>query len=269
MRARVGLAWSPQIGALISRDPDRVDYVEVPFERLRASEQLAESLPIPIILHCSSMSVGGDVAPTRGTLDRIRELAEQVDTPWIGEHLAFTSAHRFDDDGNEIVNTDYTICPQFSEESLERCISTFKGLQENFERRIILENPPQYFVVPGSTMSQTEFLSRLVSQTDVGLLLDLAHLYITARNFKQSPMALLDEYPTSRVVEVHVSGVSVEDGTFWDNHGIEAPEPVYSLLAALFERAAPEAVTLEFNWHSHFSESALLEKIRRVRELVS
>ncbi|MER8832882.1 DUF692 family multinuclear iron-containing protein [Mesorhizobium sp. M0909] len=262
----IGLAWSHEIEKLLQKHDSLVDYVEFPFEKLRASPELIARCPLPIILHCASMSVGGQIYPSQSTIESIRTTAQLTRTPWIGEHLAFTTAHRFDEEGNEVVNTEYTICPQLSEESLENSITNFMSLQRQFDREIIIENPPQYFFVPGSTLSQVAFIRRFSERTGGKLLLDLAHLYITARNTGREPLSLLDEYPIENIVEVHISGASDDSGVCWDNHGIAAPEAIFELLRVLLNRAKPRAITLEFNWHSQFSEAVLLTLINRVKE---
>jgi hypothetical protein len=70
--------------------------------------------------------------------------------------------------------------------------------------------------MPGSTMSQLEFIDELCRRCDVGLLLDLAHFYITSKTLNFDPVDELEHFPLSRVVEVHISGVDEQQGMHWD-----------------------------------------------------
>jgi uncharacterized protein (UPF0276 family) len=117
-------------------------------------------------------------------------------------------------------------------------------------------------------MSQVEFVRELCAQTPVPLLLDLAHFYITSQTMGFDPLEGLADYPLERVVEVHISGVETETGGHWDNHAKRAPDIEFEMLELVLERAAVEAITLEYNWSARFPVTALLEEIARARERI-
>ena len=77
-----------------------------------------------------------------------------------------------------------------NERTLERTIRSLKSYQERFGVRLLVENSPLYFEMPTSTMSQAEFLTGVCAHTNVGLLLDLAHLYISSKSMGFDPMAI-------------------------------------------------------------------------------
>ncbi|UUZ52188.1 DUF692 domain-containing protein [Massilia sp. H-1] len=106
-----------------------------------------------------------------------------------------------------------------------------------------MENPPQYFAVPGSTMSMSQFVSAVLDRSEAGLLLDLTHFLITALNTGVDPVADLERLPLERVVEVHISGMSCQSGVYWDDHSMLAPPEIFDLLARTLRRARPRAVT--------------------------
>ncbi len=49
--------------------------------------------------------------------------AARTGTPWIGEHLAFISADGLGGDGASPTSLTYTVCPQLSEETVERVLA--------------------------------------------------------------------------------------------------------------------------------------------------
>jgi uncharacterized protein (UPF0276 family) len=265
----VGLALGPSVPDFVSAHPDLIDYVEIPFEQLRhAPEAASIQETVPVILHCASMSVAGFVPPDDRTMKAIEREAERTKTPWIGEHLAFITADPIEDDHTQPTSLTYTVCPQLSEETVERVAINFASLQKHFDVPLILENSPQYFDIPGSSMSMVDFVGAVVECCQVGLLLDLTHFLISMLNTKKDAMSEIDRLPLEKVVEVHLSGLNVQSGIAWDDHATPAPPAVFDLLERVLARVSPTAVTLEYNWSPQFPESTLVKHIDRVHEIV-
>ena len=268
-KVAVGLAFGPIVPDFVRSNPDLIDYVEIPFEQLRHSpESGAIQETIPVILHCASMSVAGFVPPDQRTLEAIEREAERTKTPWIGEHLAFITADPIEDDDAGPTSLTYTVCPQMSEETVERVAGNLASLQQHFDVPLILENSPQYFDVPGSSLSMVDFISAVVERCGAGLLLDLTHFLISMLNTKKDPLREIDRLPLEQIIEVHVSGLNVQSGIAWDDHASPAPQVVFDLLERVRKRVRPKAVTLEYNWSPEFPESVLLNHIDRVHEIV-
>lgn len=266
----VGLAYGPIVPELIDANPELVDYVEIPFEQLRHSPAVGSIQDtIPVILHCASMSVAGFVPPGEATLDAIDREAERTHTPWIGEHLAFISAESLDQDADSAgpgTALTYTVCPQMSEETVVRVADNLAALQARFSAPLILENSPQYFDVPGSTMPMVDFIRAVFARCEVGLLLDLTHFLITMLNTGADAAKEIDRLPLERVVEIHISGLNVQSGIVWDDHATPAPAPVFKLLERVLERAQPRALTLEYNWSPDFPIATLKGHLERVHQ---
>jgi uncharacterized protein (UPF0276 family) len=268
----VGVAYSPAILEFIDANPGFVDYVEVPFEQLRHSPNVASIQDaIPLILHCASMSVAGFVPPSDATLEAIDREAKRTRTPWIGEHLAFVIADRFNpEDGTAGSPTEltYTVCPQMSEETVERVVDNLAWLRPRFDTPLILENSPQYFHVPGSTMPMVDFIGAVLSRCDAGLLLDLSHFLITMLNTGGDAEEEIDRLPLERVVEIHISGLSSQSGVVWDDHATPAPPLLFRLLERVVERTRPRALTMEYNWSPSFPQAILKTHLERVRRIL-
>jgi uncharacterized protein len=268
----VGLAYGPGILEFIDSNPGLVDYVEMPFEQLRHSPDLASiQETIPVILHCASMSIAGFVPPSEATVDAINVEAKRTKTPWIGEHLAFVSADGISEEADRDTaptNLTYTLCPQLSEETIDRVAENLVSLRPRFGVPLILENSPQYFLVPGSTMDMGDFVSKVASQCDIDLLLDLSHLMITSTNTGVDVTKEIDRLPLERVVEIHISGLNLQSGIVWDDHAAPAPPEMFALLERAIQRANPRALTMEYNW-SALPEPILLSHIARTREILA
>lgn len=263
---RLGLALGPGVAELVASEPGLVDYVEIPFEQLRHAPHVGQvQRHVPVILHCASLSMAGFVPPTDATVDGVAAEARRTGTPWIGEHLAFVNADAIDEGQGAPQALTYTVCPQLSEETIAQVVRNVAALRDRLPVPLILENSPQYMAVPGSTMGMVDFIAEVVRRAEVDLLLDLSHHAITCHNTGVDAVSELERLPLERVVEVHLSGLSVQSGIAWDDHASPAPPLVFELLARLLRRARPRAVTLEYNWAPDFPSRVLRAHIGRVR----
>ena len=167
-------------------------------------------------------------------------------------------------------NVSYTVSPQFSDEILDRVSAALDHWETRLHCPLVLENGPVYFPMPGSTMSQVEFIAALCSRRPgTGLLLDLAHLTCTAANTGEDPHKLLDSLPLEQVVEVHLSGARSEAGVTWDDHSAPISPLLFDMLDQLLLRVRPRAVTIEYNWDPDFPRDLLQTDLGRVRKAVS
>lgn len=282
----VGIAISDGLSDLLEIDPNLLDYVEVPFERLLHCPEIISELKLPVILHCASLSVAGNLPPDPLLVGKLQQWIERTRTPWVGEHLAFVSmaggtaepaehpefappVDVWSAEG-ERYNVSYTVSPQFSAEILERVSAALDRWETRLACPLVLENGPVYFTMPGSTMSQGEFITALCrARPATRLLLDLAHLTCTATNSGDDPERLLESLPLENVVEVHLSGATSEAGLMWDDHAAPISPLSFALLDRVLRRVRPRAVTIEYNWDPDFPIDTLCEDLRRVRRAIA
>jgi uncharacterized protein len=271
----VGVAYSARTPPFLASHPGSIDYIEIPFELLQHAPGVGDiAKNQPVVLHCASLSVAGSVPAADETFAAVQDWVDRLDSPWLGEHLSFISAdpllagaHADAYAPGEPYNIGYTVSPPWNAETLGIVTTTIARAAEQLSVPMILENPPIYFRVPGSTMTQTEFIAELCAQTPVGLLLDLAHFYISSETVGFDPLTEIQLLPLDRVVEVHISGVDEETGAHWDNHAARAPKIEFDLLQVVRAGAHDlRAVTLEYNWSAKFPNAVLLEEIARTRE---
>jgi uncharacterized protein (UPF0276 family) len=272
----IGLAYNRGAESLIKRNPASADYLEVPFELLRHDASVIDLKKYkPLILHCASMSLAGSARPALATIQQIFDWIDRTETPWLGEHLSFITAERPGDSSRwdeyapgEPYNIGYTVSPPMNGETVTMVVESVEACRRRFGIPLLLENAPLYFLPPGTTMSQADFIHSICDRTSADLLLDLTHFYITSRNFDFDPCRDLLKLPLERVVEVHVSGVDCQADIQWDNHANPVPDPILQMLPLVLERGKVRAVTLEYNWPSAMVESVLSDEVDRVRRVV-
>ncbi len=276
-RPQIGIAYSAYADRLLDDYPGAVDYLEIPFEHLEHAPELASiSERRPIVLHCASLSMAGTVPPTPKTMERVGYWIERTATPWVGEHLSFVTADR-PGDGSEAeecfpgepFNIGFSISPPQNEFALACVSRSVEAFRKSFGVPLLLENPPLYFDIPGSTLTQSEFMGRVCSDCGVSLLLDLAHFYITCRTMELPFIAELAKLPLERVREVHLSGIENDGDMHWDNHASRAPEALFEALRFVLPRARVQAITLEYNWSSVFPISQTAGDLQRIRAIIA
>ena len=152
---------------------------------------------------------------------------------------------------------------------VRRVTTAIDKYERELDVPLIVENSPLYFSMPGSTLSQVEFINQICSsRTKQRLLLDIVHLEITCQNLSLDPLGILEKLPLDRVDEVHLSGYSKDRDLCWDDHASAARESTFTLLNALLSRCAPKAITLEYNWNADFPTDIVRRDVNRVRQLV-
>lgn len=132
----------------------------------------------------------------------------------------------------------------------------------------ILENIASPLELPGAEMGEAEFLSRIVEESDSGLLLDLMNLHANAVNHGYDPYEFLSSLPLDRVVQVHVIGGHVDGrGVLVDSHSRATPNDVWELLGWVALRTGIKGVLIE--WDEDFPDfGVFLEEIARAKEIL-
>ena len=209
---------------------DDLDYVEYPYELLACNAEAAARADASTgVLHCASLSLASGHPRDLDVVHAIAEWAERMDSPWIGEHLAFIDAEvpsiaRPTDEAKMLYDIGFAVSPPLNAATVEIVATALAAVGSVTDRPFAIENSPIYLPMPGSTMGQGEAFTHLAQLVDIRLLVDLAHLLITCDTFGLDPLTELHRFPLDRVVEVHLSGVSRDSGVLWDDHA-SAPPP--------------------------------------------
>jgi uncharacterized protein (UPF0276 family) len=126
-----------------------------------------------------------------------------------------------------------------------------------------LENIAVLIDPPGSTISEPDWICRIVASSGCGLLLDVQNVHANAMNFGFDPLRFLDAIPLESVTYLHIAGgrwITPPDGAkpyLLDDHLHAVSEPVFDLLAEVAARATqPLTVVLERD--GDYPEMALL-----------
>lgn len=230
---RVGLGWRADLASGVFSNLERIDLLEViaddffdaPRLEVRALKTLASH--VPVVLHGVGMGLASSVPVETKRLEKMARLFELVRPQFWSEHLAFVRGG-----GIEI---GHLAAPP-------RTADTLEGAAENLSRatrvvgsKPLMENIATLVDPPGSTLSESGWISGILASSDCDLLLDLHNVYANGVNHGYDPKAFLRQIPAARIRAIHIAGgkfISAPDGSqrLLDDHLHDVPDPVFELL---------------------------------------
>ena len=203
---------------------------EITFERaddpLRVDRYLGDADFDYVSVHALKLSPCSPEPPNRRYLQALREIAIENGADSISDHLGFT---RDADDG---VDMGHFAPAPWTEAALDVTCRNVNLIQEYFEPlHFYIETIAYLFRLQGE-MSEAEFVSRLLTRTGCGWLLDVTNVYANALNFKFDPFEFIAEVlPTAQHVQIHLAGGFFDEqaGMYIDSHSHPIPEAVWDL----------------------------------------
>ncbi len=190
-----------------------------------------------LVPHGLDLSLGSAQGLDTAYLERMAALVNGLNPPWWSEHIAFTRAG-----GVEIGH----LCGlPFTRDALDTLCRNIRHAQERIAAPLILENITYTLQWPGAEMSETEFLTELVTRTDCGLLLDITNLYTNAVNWGFDAGKFLDGLPLEKVVQFHFVGGEWQGDQLIDSHSQATPSEVWQLMEEACRRTSVKAILLE------------------------
>ena len=198
----------------------------------------------PLSLHGVGLSIGSDQPLDRDHLQRLKKLIERYQPGLFSEHLAWSTHDTafF----NDLLPVPYT------HETLARVTDHIDEVQETIGRQMLLENPSTYLAFSESIYSEIDFIAEIARRTGCGLLLDVNNVYVASTNQQWDPVRYIDEYPISKVQEIHLAGYTREADDkgrplLIDTHDRPVDETVWNLFVHAIERLGPVPTLIEWD----------------------
>lgn len=259
----VGLGYREEIADHTIENKDSIDFLEVISDHYLnfgpvEMKDLEKARDFQIIPHGIELSIGNTGEVDVDYLKKLNKFLQSIDAPWWSDHLCFTGVQ-----GNRL----HDLLPlPHSKEAVEHVVRRIKKVREYIEIPLLLENISSYLVMPGSEMTEAQFVGEIIEQADCGLLLDVNNLYVNSVNHNFDARDYLDSLPIERVVQVHVAGHRRVDNLLIDTHGAKISKPVFDLLSEVVSRTEVKAILLERDqlFPRFSSILAELDKIREV-----
>ncbi|OHU96989.1 hypothetical protein BIW53_03510 [Pseudoalteromonas byunsanensis] len=228
-----GLGYRYQIHDDILANESEIDFLEIITEKYigapaRTIDSLAEMAEkFTIIPHGVSLSVGSARKVSKTFLSNVKEVVDILNAPYYSDHLATTECPGID--------LGHLSPIQYSEVTLKYTIDNINMVQDTLGIPFVIENITKTLEIPGSTMSEEEFLHQLVDKTGCGMLLDVTNLYTNSVNFGFDALERAKQLPLNTVVQAHLAGGIWHHGKLIDSHSEAIPNQVWQL----FERLIP------------------------------
>lgn len=257
-----GMGYRRELKDQILASRDAIDCLEIISEQFTGDGRFDAELEeicdaFPVIPHGIGLSIGSEKLDT-DYLAQIKRVSDMTGSPYYSEHLAMTRGPG--------VDIGHLSPLWFTESVLARTIANVHQVQDVLGKPLVLENVTYPFDIPGATMPQTEFFTRLVTSTGCGVLLDLTNVYINAVNHNFDPVAFLKAMPTGQVVQTHLAGGFMSGGMMIDSHSEIVDENSWSLFDELIGLIPLRASILEHDANFPDSISVLLKQIARARK---
>ena len=249
----LGIGWRPEIALFIERRID-LGWVEVVAENVSAPHRMPEAIlqlrerGMQVVPHGISLSLGSAAQVDRNRVKRLANLARQLGSPLVSEHIAFVRSGG--------VEAGHLLPVPRTREQLAVLVRNIRDAQSMLDVPLAVENIAALVEWPDSEMDEATFLGEILDQTGALLLLDLANVHANARNLGGSAEALLDAVPLDGVAYVHVAGGEERDGLYHDTHAHETPAEVIEMVAWLSARRDVPGFMLERD--DHFPSDAML-----------
>jgi len=193
----------------------------------------------PLVMHGVSLSIGSTDPLDFEYLSRLKTLAREINARWISDHLCWT--------GVAGRNTHDLLPLPMTDAVVRHVVSRVRQVQDFLEQPLVLENPSSYLTFRQSQMPEWEFVSRVVTEADCGLLLDVNNVYVAAVNHEFDPVEYLDRIPADRVVQYHLAGHTDCGTHLIDTHDGRVIDPVWRLYAHAVARTGPRSTLLEWD----------------------
>ena len=215
-----------------------------------------------VVQHGVSLGIGGPEPLDRDYLARLKQLVRKVAPPWLSDHFCWCGAggaHLHD-----LLPLPYTW------EAVELVAERARAVQDYLEVPFALENTSSYMAFAASEMTEWQFISEVAERADIGLLLDVNNVYVSAHNHGFRAETFIANLPHERVVQIHLAGHTNLGKVIIDTHRGHVIDEVWDLYGATIARTGPVSTLIE--WDDEIPDWSVLaaeaEKARAVRDHV-
>jgi hypothetical protein len=195
----------------------------------------------PLVMHGVSLSIGSTDPLDYHYLSRLKALADEVDPPWVSDHLCWTSVDH--------INSHDLLPLPYTEEAVKHVVERVQRVQDFLGRQILLENVSSYLSYNTSEMQEWAFLSEISALADCRILLDINNIYVSSRNHGFSAEDYLAGIDPERVQQFHLAGHSDYGQYVIDTHDHNIVDPVWDLYRLALRRFGPVSTMIERDDH--------------------
>ena len=239
----VGVGFREQFRADVFLHQDKIDFLEITADHFFDANQrkLAElellKQHFPLIPHGLNLSLGSAEGVDAQYLEKFADLVEKLNPAWFSEHICFTKSG-----GKQIGH----LAPvPYTDEAVKVFVKNISRVKAKINAPLILENITYNVRFPSSEMSETKFITKILEETNCGLLLDITNLYINSVNHNFDWQKFLDELPSERIVQIHFVGSHKRGEKLIDAHAHRTDKEIWRIFREVCLRCDIKGAILE------------------------
>jgi uncharacterized protein (UPF0276 family) len=237
------IAWRAPIATLLSdlAVAGSLQFTEVVAENMtpgRLPEQVVglRQCDVVVIPHGVSLGLAGADVPDPARLRRLADLARELGSPMVSEHVAFVRAADTPDPlHGDVLEAGHLLPPPRTREALTVLCDNISRAQDVLGVPLALENIAALFAWPEDEFDEPGYLTEIVRRTGALLVLDVANLFASAIAQGGDARVQLNRFPLSHIAYVHTAGGRYRQGRYIDTHGDAMIDEVASLLVSFVE----------------------------------
>jgi uncharacterized protein (UPF0276 family) len=261
----IGIGYREQFRADLFLYQTEVDFLEITADHyFDASIRKLEELELlkqhfQLIPHGLNLSLGSAEGIDENYLEKFARLVDLVKPAWFSDHICFTRSG-----GKEIGH----LAPvPYTNEAVKVFIKNISGVKARIDTPLILENITYTNCFPSSEMSESEFITRILEETDCGLLLDITNLYINSKNLGFDWREFLDQLPMERIVQLHFVGTHKHNNRLIDAHAHKTDAEIWDVFREVCSRTNVKGAILERDENfPPFAE--ILDELKTAKEIL-
>lgn len=262
----VGLGFRPQFKTEVFLNQSKIDFLEITSDhyidstqkKLDELELLAEHFPL--IPHSLELSLGSAEGVDEEYLAKLADVVSISKPAWFSDHICFTRSGG--------IKIGHLAPVPFTEEALGVFVRNIEMVKKRIDVPLILENITYNIEYPWNEMGETKFIRQLLEETDCGLLLDVANLYINSVNLGFDWRRYLDELPLERAVQIHFVGPHRGHDRLIDGHADATDDDIWNVLREVSVRCDIKGAILERDENfPAFNE--LIDELDLAREIIN
>ena len=261
----IGIGFREAFRADLFLHQSEIDFLEITADHyFDANRKKLDELELlkqhfPLIPHGLNLSLGSAEGVDAHYLDKFAALVERLNPAWFSEHICFTKSG-----GKQIGH----LAPvPYTNEAVRVFVKNITRVKKIINTPLILENITSNVRFPSSEMSESQFITKVLEETDCGLLLDITNLYINSVNQGFDWREFLDDLPTERIVQLHFVGLHKHGNLLIDAHAHRTGDEIWEVFREVCQRANVKGAILERDENfPPFTE--ILEEIETARNLL-
>jgi len=192
----------------------------------------------PVVAHGTGLSMGTSGSPDPAHLRALAEFSARVPIGEYSEHLSFIQGVDHE--------VDAFMALPFTDLGVAVAVENVKRARKAVGVPFLVENVSYYFGLPEATYTEAEFVSRVATGADCGILLDVANLWINSVNHRYDAEAFLRALPADRVAQAHFCGATRGPDSFlYDTHFEVTTPPVWRLIELALRHTSLRALVFE------------------------